>query len=228
MSEEKKLIEDYFKKHGSADIEELMLNLYAVRDGLIESFETISLNTAVASNLANHINKLGSCIRDIGGRVDDFIPLEHVSGLKTPDINLNAKKVIETTKQCYTLGEITKAKIENDGQTIFIQFEGKEENIVYKARGTVTASLSWKGNEAIDYIYTSGSGRMSVKSFENNRWIDNSNNNDYNIYWELDEINLETEMKKNEKSYENKKELTIEEQNNTNNEKNDVIPIQEI
>lgn len=217
----------------NTNTEALMLNLYEIRDGLIESFESISLNTSVASSLANHINKIGSCIRHIGGEVNEFIPLEHVSGLQAPDLNKSANKVIETTKQCYTLGEITKADIEDDGQTIAINFEGKEGDISYKARGTITANTSWKGNEAIDYIYTSGSGRMSVKAFSDNRWV--NNNNDYAVYWELDEIDVtaqasENEEKENEKIPENKEEITIEAENKIDTdtkETDDCFPIEE-
>ena len=130
----------------NVNTEELMLNLFEVRDGLIESFESVGLNTTVSSNLATNINKVGSCIKHIGGKVEEFIPLDHVSGLQAPDLNRSANKVIATTQHCYTLGEITKADIKDDGRTIAIDFEGKEGDISYKARGTITASKTWRGN----------------------------------------------------------------------------------
>jgi adenylosuccinate synthase len=53
--------------------------------------------------------------------------------------------------------------------------------------GLVTSS-SWNGNEAIDFIYTPGQGKMSVKVFEKGKWIDKSETGNYEIKWELEEI----------------------------------------
>jgi hypothetical protein len=228
-------IESVTETAPSANTEGLMLDLFEIRDGLIESFESVSLNTTVASSLANNINKVGSCIQNIGGQVDEFIPLDHVSGLQAPDMDKSANKVIEMTRQCYTLGNITQADIKDDGQTIAINFEGQEGDISYKARGTITANTSWKGNEAIDYIYTAGAGRMSVKAFRDNRWT--NNNDDYSVYWELDEIDLTAEVsevleagKENEKKSENKEEIVTEVENKIDDddiEISDSFPIEE-
>jgi len=191
----------------TTDTETLLLDLFEVRDGLIQSFESVGLNTTIASNLSVHINKLGSCIRCIGGEVKDFAPLEHISGLQMPNLMRSAQRVVETTRQCYTLGNITKAEVEEEGKVISINFEGKEGDIAYIARGTITANSSWKGNEAIDYIYTRGEGRMSVKAFEDNRWTDK--HADYNVYWELDEVDTTVA----EENVENKEEILVEAQN---------------
>ncbi|TRZ83333.1 hypothetical protein D4R86_00785 [bacterium] len=197
----------------TTDTEKLLLDLFEVRDGLIQSFESVGLNTTTASNLSVQINKLGSCIRHIGGEVVDFAPLEHISGLQMPDLIKSAQRVVDTTKQCYTLGKITKADVEEDGKIISINFEGKDGDIAYVARGTITANSSWKGNEAIDYIYTRGEGRMSVKAFENNRWV--NRHNDYNVYWELDEVDTTVPKEK----VENKKEISVQAQNKVDSRK---------
>jgi len=198
----------------TTNTEALLLDLFEVRDGLIQSFESVGLNTTTASNLAVQINKLGSCIRCIGGSVKDFAPLEHISGLQIPDLTKSAQRVVETTKQCYTLGKITKAEVEEEGKVISINFEGKDGDIAYIARGTITANSSWKGNEAIDYIYTRGEGRMSVKAFENNRWADK--HADYNVYWELDEADTTLAEEIVE---ENKEEILTEAQNEIDSRK---------
>ena len=214
----------------NADTEALLLDLFEVRDGLIDVFEKVGLNVATSSNLASHINKIGSCIKQIGGDVDTFSPLEHVSGLQMPNIVKNAQRVIETTKQCYSLGQITKAEVdeETEGKTISINFEGQDGKTKYTARGVITAESSWKGNEAIDYIYTPGEGRMSVKAFENNKWVDK--HQDYNIYWELDEVDITASNEKEKEEIEQKEQnkKVIEEKNVTDDEDiDDSFPIEE-
>ena len=163
----------------------MLKTLYAVHDELMESFGHASLNTTIAKGLTNSINRIGSCIHQLGGAVDTFNPLDHISGLQIPNLIKNTERVIDTTRQCYAIGKIASASHNNQGQ-IMLTFEGEDGNISYKATGTIS-SPSWSGNEAIDYIYTPGSGKMSVKAFENGKWIDKSSNSKYNIYWELEE-----------------------------------------
>lgn len=169
------------KKHHNT--EKLMISLYEVRDGLIETYSKMGLG-ACSQNVVDNINKLGLCIGSLGGSVDKFDPFIHLSGLQAPNMVKNAKRVLENTIESYSLGKIGDAKITEDGKTITIAFTGQQDNIDYKAVGTLVASKSWVGNEAIDYLYSPGEGRMSVKTFsDDGKWIDKSSS--YKISWEL-------------------------------------------
>lgn len=184
------------RREGST--EKVLLSLYDLRDELIGAFETSSLNTKVAERLTSSIRRSETCIRDIGGDVEEFVPLNHVSGLQAPNFIKNAEKVIETTLQCYTLGKIEEAKIKEDGKAINIIFSGRNNGVVYSAIGTVRAE-EWMGNEAIDYIYTPNEGKMSVKAYENGRWIDKSSSGKYQVYWELEEKPINSKNEKTQK-----------------------------
>jgi hypothetical protein len=177
----------------TASSEKLLMALYQIREGVVEAFETCNINTPTARMLSSQINKIASCIRYMGGEVEEFEPLNHVSGLTSPNFYKNAQKVIETTMQCYSLGEIEDAKVLENGKKITITFTGNAGNVYYRAAGRITSD-EWTGNEAIDYIYTPGEGKMSVKAFENGRWIDRSSdrNSDgkYKVVWELEETEL--------------------------------------
>lgn len=168
--------------------ERLLQTLYEVRDGLIDSLRDVHIASPVAKSLSTHINKLGSCIKHLGGPVEPFDPLNHVSGLKIPNLLRNAERVIETTKQCYSLGSIEDSKISDDNNKISLVFAGRAGNTEYRARGIIMSSC-WTGNEAIDYIYTPGSGKMSVKVFSSGKWIDKSS--DYKVSWELEENEID-------------------------------------
>ena len=163
--------------------EKILLDLFEVRDGLIDTYAKIGIN-AHSQSITDGINKLGSCIKSLGGEVDRFDPFAHMSGLQAPNLRKSAKRVIENTVESYTLGKIGDTNISEDGKTIIVTFTGQSGTVDYKAVGTLTASKTWVGNEAIDYVYTPSEGRMSVKTFtEDSKWIDNSDN--YKISWEL-------------------------------------------
>ena len=162
--------------------EELLESLYSIRDGLIEDFSSISLGTKLAGSLTSKINGLGGCIRRMGGVADDFEPLNHVSGLDVPNQTKNAKRVMENTLECYKLGKAEQVSIGEDGRELVIDFTGTEGDVSYVATGKIVAE-EWNGNEAIDYVYTPGEGRMSVRAFESGRWLDKSDK--YSIRWEL-------------------------------------------
>ena len=166
--------------------EKVLITLYDVRDNLVEAFEGCSLNSSLSDCLTNQINKLGSCIVNMGGTSEIFEPLNHISGLEMPNIQKNAEEVVARTIQCYKLGTVKEAKIKDDGNEINIQFEGSEGEINYIASGRITAK-GWTGNEAIDYVYTPRSGKMSVKAFEGGRWVNKSETDNYHISWELNE-----------------------------------------
>lgn len=183
-------------KTGNTEV--LLTTLYDVRDSLLTLFDNTNYNSPLCEILTDNINKLGSCISQIGGHVETFNPLDHVSGLKSPDVQKNAHKVIENTKEFYDMGTIEDACVKDNGKTISITFVGKNDNTKYKAIGTINVSGSWGGNEAIDYVYTPSEGKMSVKVLdENGQWKDKSNN--YEIFWELEEkTNEDNEEKTNE------------------------------
>jgi len=193
--------------------EKLLLNLYEVRDGLLESFPVIK-SSNLSKSLIGHINVLASCIRELGGEAEDFDPIKNMSGLQTPAMVKTAERVIETTKLCYTLGKVENAFVKDDGKSIIVSFIGENDDITYKATGTITCKNKWLGNEAIDYIYCTGSGKMSVKALnENGVWIDKSNN--YNVYWELEEgINGQEEYQKKEGNKFENEELNKQSSNN--------------
>lgn len=182
----------------NASMEKVLISLYDTKDGLIQAFETCNINSRTASVLANQINKIVSCIRYMGGETDEFVPINHISGLSVPNFYKNAQKVIETTVQCYSLGEVSEAKVMEEGKKIVISFTGTSDNTEYKASGEIISD-EWTGNEAIDYIYTPGSGQMSVKAFENGRWIDRRSSGKYKIVWQLEETDTSEEDKEGNK-----------------------------
>jgi len=151
---------------------------------MIEEFNKIGVGSSSSLVLTCSINQIGSCITKLGGVANNFDPLDYVSGLEDLDSDYNVKQVITTTKKCYKLGKIIEAS--NDGNEITIVFSGNSGNKKYISKGIISSKI-WRGNEAIDYIYTPGEGKMSVKAYENGKWIDRSSDSQYNIYWELEE-----------------------------------------
>jgi len=177
--------------------EEILINLYEVRDELIDSCSNLDIDSDSIKFITTSINKVGNCIRKLGGNAEDFDPINHVMGLQTPNMIKNAEKVAETTKQYYALGNIEEALVSNNGKTINIIFTGEKNNIQYRALGTITANSTsaWTGNEAIDYVYKTGSGKMFVRAFTNGKWTDKSD--EYEILWELEENPINKEGKTN-------------------------------
>jgi len=173
---------EYIEKPVNYNTERILVDLFESRDILIDSFSKIGI-TSQSQSMVEGINKLGSCIIAMGGEVEKFDPFSHMSGLQAPNLKKSAKRVIENTVESYTLGKIEDIDIEDEGKTIVLSFIGKQGNIDYKAVGTLTALKKWNGNEAIDYVYTPSEGRMSVKEYDNGKWIDKSSS--YKISWEL-------------------------------------------
>jgi len=207
----------------NSSMEKVLLFLYETREGLVEAFETCNINSKTSSLLTGQINRVASCIRYMGGEIEEFEPINHVSGLVAPNFYKNAQKVIETTIQCYSLGEIEDAKVQDNGKKILISFAGTSGKVSYRVDGYIT-SEEWTGNEAIDYIYTPNSGKMSVKAFENGRWVDRSDSGKYKIVWQLEESdvsNLKEKQKKNANSIDNTDEKIIEPDLNPENSEND-------
>jgi hypothetical protein len=169
--------------------------LKKVHAGLIDVFERSGLNSGVENNLVKLIDTTGACLNHLGETTEQFEPLRHLSGLQAPNMVKNANKVLETTLNCYKIGKIEEHLVSEDGSTIEIVFAGKYREIEYKAFGSVTAN-SWEGSEAIDYIYTPGKGKLSVKAFEGGKWVDKSDH--YDIKWALEEKDLTLEENEEE------------------------------
>lgn len=203
--------------------EKILMAMYDVRDDLIVAFESIGINGKIAEKLTEAIGKVEVCIKMAGGEVEKFIPMDHVSGLAAPDLKENAQKVIETTLRCYSLGKVESAKIKNGGKTISITFSGNNNDISYVAEGEVS-SEDWTGNEAIDYIYTPKGGSMTVKAYDNGRWIVKSTmSNKYKVLWNLEAIEAK-EAKEDKKEI---KEGSINISENNDNEEILVIKKEE-
>lgn len=199
------------------DTESFLLDLFEVRDGLVDLFKKLNGNDENVEILTGQINKIGSCIRKLGGAVDKFDPFSALSGLRDPDLKLNAQRVVENTKRAYSLGKVSEDKVSEDGKTIHMSFSGVKGNMSYKAVGTIVANKSWTGNEGIDYIYSQNSGKISVKAVnDEGKWVDKSS--DYNISWELYEQDNEVVKEGVEKTSETKKELEKPVANNIEDE----------
>ena len=169
--------------------EKLIISLFDIHDVLVDSFEVEGMESPIHKRLIDAISHLEDCIRYVGGTVDAFDPMNHVSGLDAPDFFNNAQKVIETTAKCYKMGKVIDSSIEDNGKIINIAFYGSSRGVKFNVIGRVFAE-SWAGNEAIDYIYTPGEGKMSVKAFENGKWTDKSDTGNYEIKWTLEEEDL--------------------------------------
>lgn len=201
--------------HSDFNTEEVLTDLFETRDSLIDMVKN---DSDISSPLVDNINKLGSCIRKMGGEAEEFDPFVHITGLQTPSMVKNAHRVIENTKEAYTLGKIGETKVDENGRTITIVFYGIKDDIAYKAVGTITAEKRWLGNEAVEYIYSPEEGRLSVKALnEDGEWIDKSNN--YKISWELSEGQMNVP--------ENKEEVQVQASNNVEEEISDDFPIEE-
>jgi len=212
----------------NANTESLLMDLYDVRDSLRGSFGEIKLGSELSENVTTAINSLGSMICKLGGQADRFDPLAHVSGLQTPSLQKNAQRVIDNTKDAYSVEDATIKTAKTNDKSIIISFCGQDDKLSYEAVGTITPLKVWMGTEAIDYIHTPKSGKMSVKvPDENGHWIDKSK--DYNITWELfeDDTSIVKAQKNSEKKEETKEEVTIKKPNNVKEDINDDFPINE-
>ena len=201
--------------------EKLLMSLYDVRDSLIETFQTTNINSNISRKVISSIEKVDTLIKSAGGEIEEFDPMNHCSGLQAPNFHKSAEKVIETTIQCYSLGKIEDANIADGGKTINISFSGTNGNTEWKAIGTIKAE-EWTGNEAIDYIYTPREGHMSVKAYDNGRWIDKAASGKYRLHWDLEEkvrkansANPSTELSSTESTTMNKEGNGAKTQNNT-------------
>jgi hypothetical protein len=209
----------------NTNTEQVLLDAYEARDGLISSFSEVKLGSALADSMKGAINKIGSMIVNMGGEAEAFDPLSHMSGLQAPSVQKYASRVIENTIDSYSLGKIEDAKVdeESNGKSIIVAFTGNDDNVVYRAVGTITTNGTWVGNEAIDYVYTPGAGKMSVKvANQNGEWEDVSK--DYTLSWELFENTPEKKIEKKAQTKEEEKDLI---ENKLDDEINEDFPIEE-
>jgi hypothetical protein len=192
--------------------EALLIALYDIYDGLIDIFQRVGLNHEISDKLTNQIWNIEKCISKAGGEVNEFVPEDFVSGLEMPDLTESAERVVANTKRCYKLGSIEENNIEDNGNVIRLVFKGSiASGVSYKVLGVIKAGAKgWSGNEAIDYIYKSGGGKMSVRSYESGKWVNCSS--DFNIKWELEE-NFPEDASKQEKPLNSK--------NNTSDDESD-------
>lgn len=164
-------------------VEQILLTLYDVHDNLTSLFESVDLGSDSSKILSDEINKIGSCIVNFGGEVEYFDPLSRASGLELPNSKKNAEEVVNRTIKYYRSGSVTEAKISEDGTEISITFEGDKNGVHYTASGKIYCHY-WDGNEAIDYVYMAGDGKMSVKYLDGGKWIIKE---DCKVSWELNE-----------------------------------------
>lgn len=187
--------------------ENMLVALYSLYDDTIEAFEEavqLDEGSHLSKKIQSLIQQLSTAIGMVGGKVEPFDPLDHISGLQIPEATKNAEQVAENTKKYYTKGLVKAGTVSDNDATIEVAFSGTKGDIAYSAMGKIKAE-SWDGNEAIDYVYTSDGGKMTVKRLTKGRWVDISDN--FEIMYEL---------------FEN----SIEEENNEENEKEDLIDLQ--
>lgn len=205
--------------------EKMLTSLYEVYDGLMEVFDKTSFGEQTSKILGDVIGKTSECINMAGGEVDDFSPIDHVSGLRTPSNSRNINMVIETTKNLYSRATIEKIEVSSGGLGIDIVVAGLDSpsNTMYRAFGTIRSSV-WDGNEAIDYIYTPAAGKMSVKVLSNNKWVEKDDK--FKIEWDLQELPLNTASEKDIEMF--RKNITEEKETDTLVEKEiDEIEVEE-
>ena len=158
-----------------------------VHSNLMGVFDTCTINTKMGEILTDQINKIGSCLVNMGEEdIEYFDPLNYVSGLEVPDFMRSAKEVLERTKKCYRLGYVDEeSSVSSDGRVITIRMDGKQGNDDFVVQGVIESDF-WDGSEAIDYIYSRDGGKMSVKCFEKGKWVDaNRDSEKYKISFKL-------------------------------------------
>jgi len=189
--------------------EKILEYLFIIYDNLINVFERTGIHSETSKDLEAIIHAIEYCVQYVGGKIEPFDPMLHVSGLEIPPLFKNAQRVIDTTKQCYKLGTVLDTNISDNGEEIDIILSGQNKSIVYKVSGKVSSS-TWNGNEAIDYVYNSNGGKMSIKSFEGGKWKDITNTGNYSIKWELEEAEISNSDITEEKSSGVEKNITEE------------------
>lgn len=160
--------------------------LMDVREDMLKKYSAVSQDPVMAPTMAMGIQKIEAEIISMGGEVDRFDPSRYQSGLKpvaaqSVDQKVAAEKVVENTKESYTLRPIRQiyAGASKTGkQGICVKIAVSQGLSV---RGTVVPKRAFSGGEVIDYVPDSGKGRMTVKAASGGYWEDVSG--DFDIAW---------------------------------------------
>jgi hypothetical protein len=165
--------------------ERAISSLMEVRDDMLRKFSAVSQDPMLASTMAMSIQKLEAEIISMGGEVERFDPAKYQSGLRpvaqAVDQKFAAEKVVENTKQAYTLRPIYKIfsgpnKVGKHGVCISINNAPG-----LRVRGTVVPRSAFTGSEVIDYVPDGGRGRMTVKTASKGYWEDVTS--DFEVAW---------------------------------------------
>lgn len=166
--------------------EQAIISLDILKDELVAEFHKYKADERLFKIIEGLIHKVEGTIQKLGGEVEEFNPLAHMSGLedgveekeqnKEELLLTNAKNVVLNTQKHYTIHSISsiQPKIVKGKPSVILQIEGVEKNEPFKIVGAVVAKDDFFGNEAIDYVRHEGKGRLSIKSFRNGTWQDNS------------------------------------------------------
>jgi len=174
-----------------SNLEKVIVALIDIRDELAEVFSALGgdqSQTASGAVLAC-IKKIEDRIGDIGGDVEPFKSITHMTGLGSSsqyDLLQNAKLVAENTKKLYSMhkiGKIIIGKTKDGRPGIVIEIAGEHNGKTFTTTGKIVAKSDFDGNEAIDYIKDEGKGHMSVKSPKLGRWNDSSDK--FVISWQV-------------------------------------------
>jgi hypothetical protein len=157
-----------------------IVELDGLRDDLISKFGEYRSDNRLFKVFEDAIHRVEKSILSLGGAVEEFNPLEYMSGLggeNEPSESLvltNALKVVENTKKHYRIHNILsiQAKLVKDKPAVLLQVQGKDESGDFKVVGAVVSKDDFSGNEAIDYVRHEGKGHLSVKSFKSGKWND--------------------------------------------------------
>ncbi|MCK9433904.1 MAG: hypothetical protein M0R32_03575 [Candidatus Cloacimonetes bacterium] len=166
--------------------EQAIIELDVLKDSLIEEFHKNKDDKKLFKIIEGVIHQVENTIQKLGGEIDIFNPLSHMSGLEDApeedgkskeDLLLtNAKTVVANTKKHYTIHSLAAIdpKIVKGKPAVILQIQGKDESGPFRIVGAVVAKDDFFGNEAIDYVRHEGQGRLSIKSFRNGNWQDKS------------------------------------------------------
>ena len=167
--------------------EQAIMEIDQLRDDLISVFHKNKDDKVLFNLIESLIHRVEKTIRTLGGEVDDFDPLAHMSGLESsPEANqqdeddillTNAKRVVGNTEKHYKIHKVLsiQPKTIKGKPGVVLQIVGEDEKGPFRVVGAVVAKDDFLGNEAIDYVRHEGKGCLSVKSFKNGKWQDSSN-----------------------------------------------------
>ena len=166
--------------------EQAIMELDSLKDELIVEFHKNKEDKKIFKIIEETIHKVEKVIQKLGGEIEVFNPLAHMSGLEdSPEDNgvskeelllTNAKNVVSNTQKHYTIHSLSsiEPKIVKGKPAVVLKIEGNDEGGQFKIVGAVVAKDDFFGNEAIDYVRHEGKGMLSIKSFRNGNWQDRS------------------------------------------------------